>query len=333
MEDNLSPVEENREEEKTHFAYENDHDLKEDNFEESNEERTLEEDNREQKMHLAHEDDCDSKISWGLMEDNLNELDTENPLQDNFQENGDKQEEPESVLETNMEDENNSNCVYVSNQSLSNPFGADDEEEVEIVTVPAVVADTDDDINPFGEDDKEEVETITIPAVVADTNDDINPFGEEEEVVQNLVTATDCNVNMNPFGDDDTVDEEIHVTKTIIKQSEQQNKIIKKAPKCVSFNPFDDGSTEDEITIEKAEVIQHQQKVVESSIASIASLLNKTRNKSQLIMKPDLSLNLFSVEYDKLILLGFDKVYIYIYIYTYTHRETVYIHDYVNIFE
>ena len=53
MEDNSSPVEENREEEKTHFAYENDHDLKEDNFKETNEESTLEEDKEDQKTHLG----------------------------------------------------------------------------------------------------------------------------------------------------------------------------------------------------------------------------------------------------------------------------------------
>jgi hypothetical protein len=310
MGDNSSPVEDNREEEKTHFAYENDHDLKEDNFKETNEEGTLEEDNEEQKTQLAYEDDYDSRISWGIMEDNLNELDTldtENPLQDNFEENGDKEEEPESVLETNIEEVSNVSCSHDSNQSLSNPFGViTNEEELEIVTVPTVVADTDDDINPFDEDDEEEAETITIPAIA---DDDINPFEEEEEEVQNLVTATDCDINMNPFGDDDTGDEEIHVTKTIMKQSEQQlPRIIKKATKSVSFNPFDDGGTEDEKTIEKAEVI-NQPKVKESSSASIASIMNKTRNKTQSIMKPDSSVNMFSVEFDKLVLLGFDKVH------------------------
>ena len=70
------------------LAYENDHDLKKDNFKETNEESTLEEDNEDQKSHLAYEADYDSRISWGLMEDNLNKLitlDTENTLQDNFE--------------------------------------------------------------------------------------------------------------------------------------------------------------------------------------------------------------------------------------------------------
>lgn len=257
-------------------------------MEESPDESLVENNREEEKTQVGYDDDYDSQKTWGLVEDNLNASNTESPLVENLEETEEKQgEELEAlILENDVEEFKDMNYVQGSNQSISNPFGEDDEEE-------------------------EEVKAITLQNVKADTDDDIDPFGVEE-IVQHVVTATDSNIvnNLNPFGDDDIVDEEIHVTKTIMKQSEQPaHNISKKTMKSVSFNPFDDGGIEDEnIKGGLAEAIKHQQKVIESPTTSIASILNKTRNKTQSIMKSDTSSMSYSVGYDKLVQLGFDKV-------------------------
>jgi hypothetical protein len=257
-------------------------------MEESPDESPVENNREKETTQVGYEDDYDSQKTWGLVEDNLNASNTESPLGGNPEETEQiEDEESEAlILENDVEEFRDMNYVQGSSQSISNPFGEDDEEE-------------------------EEVKAVTLPNVKADTDDDIDPFGVEE-IVQHLVTATDSNIvnNLNPFGDDDIVDEEIHVTKTIMKQSEQPaHNISKKTMKSVSFNPFDDGGIEDEnIKGGLAEAIKHQQKVIESPTTSIASILNKTRNKTQSIMKSDTSSMSCSVGYDKLVLLGFDKV-------------------------
>lgn len=258
-------------------------------MEERPDESPVENNRKAEKTQVGYVYDYDSqKQPDGLVENNLNASNTESSLGGNLEETEEKgAEESEAIiLENDLEEFRDMKYSQGSNQSISNPFGEDDEEE-------------------------EEVKAVTLPNVNADADDDIDPFGVEE-IVQHSVTATDSNVvnDMNPFGDDDRVDEEIHVTKTIMKRSEQPaHHISKKTMKSVSFNPFDDGGIEDEnVKGGLAEAIKHQQKVIESPTTSIASILNKTRKKTQSIMKSDTSSMLYSLGYDKLVLLGFDKV-------------------------